>query len=913
MEAKLEKAPPDPSGNLLEVRRLLEQACDEVVKPDYKDTRNLSYPLSGQFSRYLHEAPVGVVFYRDKQILYGNIEANQVLGAESPDKLQTLNLDAWIHEQDFDRNSKKPQSGSQKSITMTDVKVDRLDGQQIYISGAATLTEVEGIPAVQVTFWDSTTEKVQRQSLIENELRFRKLFESSPIPISINNGKGDYMQVNPALVEMSGYSEEELLSMSYMDITHPDDLQIDQNQTKKLFDQEIPYFQIEKRFKHKDGSTIWGNLSATIVRDEQGTPLYGIGMIENITKRKKSEEELRRNKKYLDNILESPTDLVVFSLNTHYEYLAFNSNHKKIMKAIWGVDIEVGISMLSVIGSEEDGKKAKANFDRVLSGEEFIVVEEYGDESLQRSYWEDFYHPIRDDENNVIGLTVFVKDITDRKIAEDTIRDSKRMLETINRNIREGIYRSSLESGLQYANNAFVEMFGYDSVEEVLAAGSPFLYNNPEKRGQLVRKLVQDGKLSNEEVEFKRKDGSVFFGLVSSTLYREDDETTFIDGAIRDITLQKIAEREVNEKEVMLSSINRNINEGIYRSTGTKGLVYVNEAFSEMFGYGNQEEVFAIDPNELYMDPEDRDRLSEMLKENPRISNFEVRFRKKNGQSFWGLMNAIRTQNVNGEIYYDGAIRDISSMKDIQEELEEAKTRAEEMNRLKTNFLANMSHEIRTPINGIIGLAELMDEEFSDHETLSEYTGMLKQSGLRLLNTITSILDLSKIEAQRMDVALSELSFHEAISQVIPSLHILAERKNLDFEYFNDAPNAIIRIDPYVLEQIINNLVGNAIKFTLKGKVSIQTGLTVVSKTDMVYCRITDTGIGISESFLPQIFSSFVQESHGIGRNFEGTGLGLSIVKRYLEMYGGSIHVESVKGEGSTFEFRLPVYQIRDK
>ena len=234
------------------------------------------------------------------------------------------------------------------------------------------------------------------------------------------------------------------------------------------------------------------------------------------------------------------------------------------------------------------------------------------------------------------------------------------------------------------------------------------------------------------------------------------------------------------------------------------------------------------------------------------------------------------------------------------------------MNQLKTEFLANMSHEIRTPINGIIGLAEIMEDEFRDNELLGNYTSMLKQSGRRLLNTITSILDLSKMESERLDVQLSDVKVSGVLEEMLPTLKVLSDRKGLLLEWHNEAAGAIVQIDRQVLEQIFNNLIGNAIKFTQKGSVSILTKVAEQQEECLWQCTVTDTGVGISEEFLPHLFSSFQQESKGINRKFEGTGLGLAIVKRYLEMYGGTIHVERTKGKGSSFEIRLTLANVED-
>lgn len=256
--------------------------------------------------------------------------------------------------------------------------------------------------------------------------------------------------------------------------------------------------------------------------------------------------------------------------------------------------------------------------------------------------------------------------------------------------------------------------------------------------------------------------------------------------------------------------------------------------------------------------------------------------------------------------YHQAYERAKLSIRHSLDDLRKAKEMAEEMNRLKTNFLANMSHEIRTPINGILGLSQVIELETSDTNIL-EFVKLQKQSGRRLLNTITSILNLSRMEAEKDQLRLRAVEINALVRESCLPLEKLAAAKKLDFKVTTFPSPLYSLADETLLFQVFTNIVGNAIKFTDKGRVEVKTGW--MGDMENICVMIIDSGIGISGAFLPKIFNSFEQESSGTSRRFDGTGLGLSISKKYIELLEGQILVYSEKGRGSTFKVILPAYR----
>jgi len=234
-----------------------------------------------------------------------------------------------------------------------------------------------------------------------------------------------------------------------------------------------------------------------------------------------------------------------------------------------------------------------------------------------------------------------------------------------------------------------------------------------------------------------------------------------------------------------------------------------------------------------------------------------------------------------------------------ESELIAERDRAEEMARLKTAFLTNMSHEIRTPLSGIIGFAQVLHEEVPKKH--QEFTGLIQDAAKRLLLTINSVLDLSKLEANKEALSFRVLDVSQVVSETARVLDSLAERKGLSIEVIaeNEVP---ARLDRNAIEAIVNNLVGNAIKFTSEGSINI----SVMSDANLAVIEVADTGVGISDEFLPHLFDEFRQEHMDVDRPHQGSGLGLAITSRLVTKMGGRINVKSKVGEGTVFRVSFP-------
>jgi len=332
--------------------------------------------------------------------------------------------------------------------------------------------------------------------------------------------------------------------------------------------------------------------------------------------------------------------------------------------------------------------------------------------------------------------------------------------------------------------------------------------------------------------------------------------------------------------------------------------IEVNDAFTMIFGFTREEAITnSAIKLDIWVNIEERNSVISTLLDGRVISGEEFLFKKKNGEIMTGLFSS-RLININKETFIISSIEDITERKQAESELITAKDKAEESDRLKSFFLTNMSHEIRTPMNGILGFAELLKEPNLSSDDLQDYIQTIQISGARMLNTINSIVDMSKIESGLIQIDIRETDINEKMEFTYKFFKPEADIKGLQLILKTSLHGkaAIIKTDNEKVYGILTNLVRNAIKFTFEG--SIELGYE--KKGEYLEFFVKDTGIGIPDNQKVLIFERFRQGGESHNRGYEGSGLGLTIAKSYVEMLGGKIWAESEEGIGSTFYFTIP-------
>lgn len=506
------------------------------------------------------------------------------------------------------------------------------------------------------------------------------------------------------------------------------------------------------------------------------------------------------------------------------------------------------------------------------------------------------------------------EEISRRGKTEDVLRENKEALANLVSNLPGFIYKCSLDRDytMEFISDACLRLTGY-SADDFLD-NKKITFNElilPQYREYIWgqwQKVLHDGSVFEEEYPIKTASGEIrWLWERGRCIYDNQNNLRYLEGYIEDISIRKKAEKELKK---LSQAIEQNPVSVVI--TDNDGLIeYVNPRFTEMTGY-EIDEVLGKNPRILKsgkMPAEFYSELWETLKSG-KLWRGEFINKNKKGEFYWANKSISPIIDETGQISHFIAVgEDITLKKQIEDELIQAKEKAEESDRLKSAFLANISHEIRTPMNGILGFAELLKEPTLVPEVQREYLEIIETSGQRMLSIINDLIDISKIEAGQMTLRIKSTN----VNKLLHDLHLFflpeVNSKNLDFDFHCDLPEeaCVIDTDPTKLNQILTNLIKNAIKFTDKGLIKF--GYKKAGGKLNFY--VTDTGMGIPPDQNELIFERFRQSTiNNLSRKFEGAGLGLAISKAYVEMLGGSIGIISEVGSGSTFYFDLPYEQI---
>lgn len=785
------------------------------------------------------------------------------------------------------------------------------------------------------------------------------VFENAPEAIALLDEQGIIVGINKKVTEWLGYEPEQIKGIALRSLPFINEdsriLALRNFQKVKSGDPSKPNL---LEFLTKEGKSLFGEVRSMRLNRPDGSFLVNMAWINDVTKRKETEEALIISEKKYNLLTNSASELIfthnkagriTFANKTAVFITGYSWDELSAMKIsdlLTGENLEVNSN--DFLNFEKDETELLEVICRTKAGKEIPVEISAVNFNIN---------------NGTHEVLIIARDITDRKYTELALRQSEERFRSIYENSNLGIYQTSPSGKFLLANQAFIELLGFSTFEELQNQNAADGYLDTAERSVFREIIERDGKVFGFKLKWKRPDGKIVHIRESARVVKDHNgEIVYYEGTCENITVDEQVKIDLKMHDEILKAVSfaaekflstidwkdeiKEVLEKFGKATDVSRVyIFQNSKdengeylTSQKFEWTNGKVSVEIDNPILhdlkYNQLGNEDFLGLLSSHKPfqsLIKDLEMPFRElmaeENilsfitmpifvGNDFWGFIgfdecryervwSAKETEALKtaAETLASAISRNI-----FEKELINAKLDAEKSDRLKSEFLTQISHEIRTPINAILSLASLIRDEVLDivEPEIKDTFGVLESAGSRITRTIDLILNMSEVQTDTYDYF--EESFDlvkDIINEAHTELSPLASSKNLEIIVTDNSSNSIIRADKYSVSQIIVNLIDNAIKYTNSGSINI-----IVDENPInLKCTIKDTGIGISEEYIPDLFAAFTQEESGYTRKFEGNGLGLALVKKYCEMNKIKIDLASKKGEGTSFFLTFPKFK----
>ena len=731
--------------------------------------------------------------------------------------------------------------------------------------------------------------------------------EASSVSVVITDAQGHINYVNPYFTELTGYSYEEAIGKNprFLKSGHQPKAFYEGLWNTILSGKD---WTGEFRNIKKNGEYYWEKAVISPLINSDGVFTNFVAIKEDVTDRKKAETDLRKFMFGIENSSDAVfiTDLSGIIEYINHAFVEIYGYHKSEVLGKTPRILKSGTIPLEVY---------KQMWDMLLAGKQLKGEIQNKTRDGRILNIEGSNNPILDDNGKIIGFLSINRDISERKKAEEKLKLLNRAVEASS----VSVVITDAEGHINYINPYFTKLTGYSS-DEIL--GRKLRILNPGKLSEAdsdeLWRTILSGIDWKGEYQNRKKNGEFYWeNAVITPILSSNGKVINIVAIKEDITERKKileelveAKEKAEESEIQIKYSQEVARIGYYDFNVQTGFWSSSEMLDKIFGIDIsyirdvQGWLSIIHPD--FQQEMQNYLLVNILKNRETFNKSYQIINQKTKLACWvhGL-GTLEFDNSGNLLKMFGTIQDISISKNFEKELIKAKEKAEESDRLKSAFLSNMSHEIRTPMNGILGFTDLLLTPDLSSEEKERYIKIVHQSGKRMLNTVTDIIEISKIEAGLVNVTAKETDFNERIEELFYFFRAEAENKGLKIilEQLLPVEEKNISTDINKLDSILTNLIKNAIKYTLTGTIKIG----CQSKGNFVEFYIKDTGIGIPVDRQEAIFERFMQADVADAKVFEGSGLGLAIAKSYVEMLGGKIWVESEEGLGSTFYFTLPL------
>ncbi len=630
----------------------------------------------------------------------------------------------------------------------------------------------------------------------------------------------------------------------------------------------------------------------------------------DVTEKKKAQDVIEKSELTNRLILNAALDAIVI-INEHSQITFWNPQAERIFG--WKEAEVLGKELSDIIIPEHyraAHKKGMANFHATGHGPVLNKIIEITAINKQRTSFPIELSIIPVKQESGIFFCGFIRDISERKKAESDLKESQELWQFALEGAGDGVWEYDFETEETFFSGQYKRMLGYE--EDEFKNDHQEWYNRVHPDDLKIISQTDEDYFKNKitahqrEYRMKHKDGAYRWildrGMVVS--FTEEGKPKRIIGTHTDLTERKLTEQAIIIKEEKYRSIIANMNLGLLEVDNQEIIQFANQSFCDMSGY-SLDELMGKKASALFAKGEAEEIIETKneLRKKGVSDAYEISLTNKEGEIKWWLISGAPRYNDNGDLVGSIGIHlDITQQKLLELELVYAREQAESSVNAKQTFLANMSHEIRTPMNAILGMTNQLGKTLLDKDQ-HFYLNTIHSAADNLLIIINDILDLSKIDAGKLSLEKIGFEPKNILNRVMQVMMHRAEEKGLNFSNSHcDAQlSPVLLGDPYRLNQVMLNLVSNAIKFTQKGSVDITCKLlNDEAEKQTVQITVTDTGIGMDEAFAKNLFEKFSQEDNSIIRKYGGTGLGMSICKELVSLMNGKIEVASQKGVGTS-------------